>query len=169
DSVVSSIMKDKPMVIQVEKNDWGEAAVEDIQSLLENVRDQLLRHFSDPPSGRVIVHYTPDTPVNELRKSPQDDHSIWLCVKNRLWAQFSYQFAHEFCHVLCGTNEKQYQKPNQWFNEVISELASIFALKQMAVNWPENPPYVGWSNYAQNLDEYANKIIDSVKKPSDGL
>jgi hypothetical protein len=38
-------------------------------------------------------------------------------------------------------------------------MASLFALKQMAVSWQTAPPYPNWREYASSLDAYADEFI----------
>jgi len=73
-----------------------------------------------------------DSPRAVYRNSPDEDFIIRLPVQNTLWARFTYQFAHEFCHVLSDYDRLR-QSGNQWFHETICEVASLFALKEMAM------------------------------------
>jgi hypothetical protein len=148
------------MNIQIDHGDWGEARREDIQRLLEDVSCQLSRHFSDPPRGGIQVQCRPNEPNPRIlyRSSPDQDYVIWLTVQNRDWNKFSYQFSHEFCHILCDY-ERCRLPANQWFQESLCELASIFTLKQMATTWQTSPPYPNWSDYALSHESYAQKTI----------
>lgn len=148
------------MDIQIELGEWGEARIEDIQRLLEDVVSQLMRHISAPPQGRIRVQCHPNGAAPRIlyRQSPDEDYVIQLTVQNRLWSRFAYQFAHELCHLL--SNYEQLRLPgNQWFHESFCELASLFTIKQMATTWKSSPPYPNWTSYAQDLDSYAQEFI----------
>ena len=49
---------------------------------------------------------------------------------------------------------------NEWFEETLAEVSSMFVLRQMAITWRNNPPYSNWKSYASALDEYAQELID---------
>jgi hypothetical protein len=51
-----------------------------------------------------------------------------------------------------------------WFEEMLCECASMYALLQMAVEWETNPPYPNWKSYSTSLAGYAS---DLVKKHAD--
>jgi len=38
-------------------------------------------------------------------------------------------------------------------------MASLFALKRMAISWQTDPPYPSWREYAPRLDAYADEFI----------
>src|SRR5438270_608429 len=104
------------MEIAVQPTGW-ESEIAEMQRLLENVVQHFLRHFANPPSGRIKVEYRVDgPPMTVFRPSSADDYRILLPSRGRYWAQCSYQFAHEFCHVLCDF-EKPRAVSNNWFQE----------------------------------------------------
>jgi hypothetical protein len=157
------------MDVCVEPQGW-EAEAAEIQCLLTDVVQQFLRHFAEPPTGRIRVQFRAnDAPMIAFRSSPSDDYRIWLNTRDRLWSQFAYQFAHEFCHILCD-----YERPrcscNHWIQESLCEMASLFALKQMAISWQTAPPYPNWREYASSLDAYADEFIAQTEhRPPDGV
>lgn len=145
----------------IEPGDWGDARIQDIGQLLCDVAKQLVRHFSDPPTGRVRVQCRPNesNPRVLYRQSSDDDYIVWLTARDRLWSKLAYQFAHEFCHIACDY-ERLRASPNNWFQESLCELASIFAIKQMGTMWQSAPPYPNWRDYASSLDKYADDLIN---------
>ena len=44
-----------------------------------------------------------------------------------------------------------------WFEEVLYELASLFAILQMSVTWQAKPPYPNWTGYSASLANYAER------------
>ncbi len=83
--------------IEVESGDWGNAFSGNIQRLLEDVTNQLSRHFTDLPEIRIRVQSRPNKPGPRTlyRDAPDEDIVIWLTTRDRFWSQFSYQFSHE--------------------------------------------------------------------------
>jgi hypothetical protein len=47
----------------------------------------------------------------------------------------------------------------QWFEETLCEVASIYTLRQMAVTWKSSPPFPHWKSYAPWLREYADEML----------
>jgi len=153
------------MDVYVESQGW-EAEAAEIQCLLTNVVQHFLRHYSQPPTGRIRVRFRPnDAPWIDVRPERSDDFPIWLNATDRLWDQFVYQFAHEFCHILCD-----YERPrcncNHWIQESLCQTAALFALKQMAIAWQTAPPYQNWREYAERFDAYANRFIGEHRLPN---
>jgi hypothetical protein len=147
------------MDIEVEPSGW-EAEAAEIEFLLNDVAEQLLRHFAAPPAGRIRVRYRPNQPpMTAIRPSGTGDYIIFLNTGDRLWSQFAYQFAHEFCHILCDYERLWSHTSNHWFQESLCELASIFALKQMAGSWQISTDQ-DWRDFAHKHDEYAHGIIN---------
>ncbi|HXX91984.1 MAG TPA: hypothetical protein VEN81_00010, partial [Planctomycetota bacterium] len=79
------------------------------------------------------------------------------------WAQFAFQFAHEVGHVLSGFAD--YPNPNLWFEETMSEAASLFALGAMAKAWEKSPPYPNWKGYSASLLKYRDERLAPSKLP----
>ncbi len=65
------------MHIEVEQDDWGDAYLDNIRRLLEDVAGQLTRHFVPPPGGRIRVRRRPNgaAPFTPYRQSPNDDYA----------------------------------------------------------------------------------------------
>ncbi len=148
------------MHIEVEQDDWGDAYLDNIRRLLEDVAGQLTRHFVPPPGGRIRVRRRPNgaAPFTPYRQSPNDDYIIELTPRGQFWCPYAYEFAHEFCHIL-SDYERLLLVPNQWFHEALCELASVFTLKQMADTWQADPPYPNWRDFAASMNEYADDLI----------
>lgn len=148
------------MNIRVDEGNWGNAPLIDIRRLLEDVASQFLRSMIFYPiMGEIRVQSRPgEVPQTIWRTNGGAPNIIFLGAQNTSWCQYAYQFAHEFCHLLCDS-EAHKGTPNMWFQEAVCELASLFAIKSMAQSWRTRPPYPNWHVYAQNLDEYADEII----------
>ena len=156
------------MQLYVSQADWGKAQLNDIEKLLKNTASHLNRLLRTPFKGKVIVTPSPPgkPPRALYRASSDDPFVICLSARDRRWCQFAYQFSHEFCHVLSGY-ESLKDNPNNWFHEVLCELASVFTLRRMAERWPTNSPYLNWADYAEALRNYAQARLTcpGVKLP----
>lgn len=160
------------MTIEVADCDWGDADIDNISVLLNNVAKHLDENLRDPFPGHIEVVLAPQddfTPRTRLRKpSGQGPITIQLTARGRLWAKFAYQFSHEFCHALTDY-EQLWNGSNTWFHEAICELASVFTLRHMGETWQTSPPYWNWGDYAPALTGYADELLmeDSRRLPSD--
>ena len=143
------------VTITVKGTNWGTGRPENIKSLLENVAWHMTRHFREGVHATIDIENSPLGPRIPLRIPGQTTYTILLNTSNRYWAQYSYQFAHEFCHLV-SNYEQQVGRPNQWIDETICEMASLFALRSMGVTWKEKPPYPNWRSFAQDLTAYAD-------------
>ena len=87
------------------------------------------------------------------------------------FAKFAHRFGHEFTHILYSHNAKddwfrKKDKSNLWFEEVIAETGSLYALRSMADAWVNNPRFgrgisepTGFWNFSFIFDHYANSLI----------
>jgi len=94
-------------------------------------------------------------------------YDIDLTAENNDWCKHVYQFGHEICHIFA--QYQQTQHPNQWFEESLCEMSSLYCLKSIAamgesgqgpcVNlWGPRPNSLP---YHQCLDAYADNYINS--------
>lgn len=149
--------------IQVSQDDWGEARTVDIQKVLESAAGELWRYFPNKRLNSITIIYNKEKPKALCKKGPGGEYVVQLSARNRLWSKFAFQFAHEFFHVLsnyeigCGDNERN---QNQWFEETLAEVSSMFVLKKMAITWRSNPPYPHWKDYESALDKYGQDLIN---------
>ena len=97
-------------------------------------------------------------PIVLNRKGPRGEYIVRLDVEGTYWCQFAYQFAHEFCHVLTNYDRRKTDK-NQWFEEAMGELASMYAVAAMGQTWQAAPPCPHWKSYAPNLTKYAEDLL----------
>ena len=124
-----------------------------------------MRLFREPPIGTILVaptRSTDDDPITLYRLSPLSPFPILLQARDKHWAKFAYQFSHELCHVL-SDYERLRDSPNNWFQEAICELASVFTLRRMAERWPAQPPYSNWAGYGHSLSDYTQDLLSDRK------
>ncbi len=152
------------MKISILPGEWGDATIEDIQRLLDDVASHITQELRDPLRGNIHVMNLPtqDGPITFFRKPVNSEtYEVNLTAKDRLWSKFAYQFAHEFCHVLSG-HDRLRDNPNNWFHEAICELASVFVLRRMGEQWQHRPPYPNWASYSASLVGYAQSLTNRL-------
>ena len=145
--------------IQVANDDWGDSQLADIYRLLQNTASHFDRHMlpTEHSQPLVIRRRFEGVPQIIYRTSDSDPHVIFLTAHDRLWAKFAYQFAHEYFHFL-SFYEGLRANRHKWFEEILGEVASIFATRQMARTWTTSPPYPNWSSYSTSLAEYSAEL-----------
>ena len=147
--------------------DWGDASQDDIRAVAIDVTKHLERELRRPVTSHIMVESLPedDEPITFYREGGVGPYRVGLSIRGRYWAKVAYQFAHEYCHVLCGY-ERLRENPNNWFHEALCELASVYALRQMARRWAFEPPYPNWADYAQQLRGYASDLEEKLTAPA---
>jgi hypothetical protein len=70
----------KPLQIEIVEGYWGDAKIEDIRCLLENVAKEILQYFDEPFSAHIFVECHPSraTPEVNCRTSSIDEQFISL-------------------------------------------------------------------------------------------
>lgn len=149
--------------IQVSQDDWGEGRRVDIQKVLESAVGELWKYFPNKRLNSIIVVHDERTPRTRCKKGANGEHIVQLTAKDRRWARFAFQFGHELFHVLSNYERDcvdDLRIENEWFEETLAEVSSMFVLRRMAITWRSNPPYPNWRSYAAALDEYAQDLIN---------
>jgi hypothetical protein len=99
-------------------------------------------------------------------------YDIDLTAENDDWCKHLYQFGHEACHVLAQYQQTQHS--NQWFEESLCEMSSLYCLKNIASMGAKGQgPCVNlWTTgllpYHQSLDAYAESYIKSPDRACNG-
>lgn len=133
------------------------ASEADIRKLLESVATELVRGFPEAHELEPLAVVRGDGPFVSHRRTEGGEIEIRLATGGTYWSQYAYQFAHEFCHVLCGFTP--HNRQHLWFEEVLCETASLFAMRAMARSWRDRPPYANWRDYRDSLRDYADDVI----------
>lgn len=146
-----------------DEGEWEGAVPDDVRRVLGSAAAALLAEVPDaalPPlevrarGGPIVLH----------QRGPAGLVRIRLNTGGNLWSQYAYQFAHEVCHVLCRYDRDP--TGNQWFEESLCEMASLFVLRRMATTWKTDPPYPNWRSYAVHLGAYADDRIAAARLPA---
>jgi len=154
----------RKLSIRVMGDDWGDANTTEIRKVLESTAGELWKNFPGRRLHPIIVQRGRRTPITLYRRGPKGEYLVKLTPKGRYWCQFAYQFAHEFCHILANYSHET-PRANKWFEESLCEMASIYAMRRMAVTWKTSPPYLYWKSYAPAIREY----VDDLQKATDKL
>lgn len=89
-------------------------------------------------------------------------YDVDLTVGNDDWCNHLYQFSHEACHILAQCQNSQ--PCNQWFEESLCEVASLFSIKTIANMGTQGPCdnlTSGMIPYYQCLNNYVNSMINN--------
>ena len=147
--------------LTVQGNNWGTGRHDDISAVLRSAKVQVAQHLREDVEATIDVARWENDPETQRDVGHPTSYKIWLSAKDTYWAQYTYQFAHELCHVVADY-EQRFEKPNQWFEESICEMASLFTLRSMGAAWKEDPPYSHWAPYGASLLEYAHTTAANV-------
>ncbi len=148
--------------IRVIGGGWGDARNEDIETVLNSVASVLLDNFPGWRLDPIVVTHTDRPPVTLFKRGANNEYRVRLSVKDRYWARYAYEFAHELSHILTHYEHHAYPVGttyNQWFEESLCEVASLFALRQLSAVWESSPPYRHWVAYAPNFERYAQHLL----------
>ena len=145
-----------PNIRLTEKN-WGQGAPEDVEKILQSTARQLFPFAGKKDWADIQVGKSPNGPVVLFRRGQKGEYIVNLNTRDRFWCQYAFQFAHEIGHIICGFRKGD--KSNLWFEETICEVASLFALEKLAVEWNQSAPYPSWQPYAKEFKKYADQRI----------
>lgn len=159
----------RPLEIRVQKGGWGNAAPEQIETLLQSVAREMLPFFPERRFNSIVVSHSNETPIVLYQKGPKNEYQVFLCAQNNRWAQYAYEFGHEFCHILSNYDRHtQMGKEHRWFEETLCETASLYTLRSLAKKWETSPPFPEWQNYAPRLREYSEHFLNEPHRQLPG-
>lgn len=150
--------------INVPPSDWGEERRENVENLLRNIASHIYILLRTPFVANIKVIPAPidEDPMVLYRLPNETLYTVMLSVRDSYWAQYAHQFSHEFCHIISGY-DKLKNNSNNWFHEVICEIASVFTVRRMAERWTSNPLYQINPSFAVSLDDYWKKRVSCPK------
>ncbi len=146
--------------ISLQSNSWGVGNPPDILKILNSAKDVLDKAFQSGAKNELWVYQNRARgyPITLYEKGPQGQYKIEITSTDRYWSNYAYQFSHEYCHV--RTNYETPTTKAMWFDEVIGEMCSLYAIRRMSEEWEVNPPYENWRSYAGSLMQYTDDIIN---------
>jgi hypothetical protein len=148
--------------IDVRDGGWGSAEREDIEAVLQSVAGALIAHLPGRRLDPIIVRHTNQYPVVVYDRGPRNEYQVYLTATDRRWGQYVYQFAHELTHILSNYERRQsvqVENHNQWFEETLCEVASLWALRRLATDWQAAPPSPRFAGHAPELVVYADEFL----------
>jgi len=133
-----------------------------IQSLLSASIHLLFKHSPGHPNlnSEVRVTYGTIGPMLLYGGNSTAGYNIYLTAENIFWSQHLYQFSHEACHVYAQSQSTPFPHCNQWFEESLCEMSSLYCIKIIAALGAQNQGPCPIS-YHQSLGDYAERIINS--------
>ena len=155
--------KDQIPEIRLVHKDWGSGNPADVWAVLRSTARQLFPYAERYDWAPINVGRSSDGPIVLFRRGDLGEYLVNLNTSDRYWAQYAFQFSHEIGHILCGFREGD--QSNHWFEEMLCETASLFALRKLSEEWKTNPPYPNWKSFADAFDEYAQERMDRQPWP----
>lgn len=152
--------------LRVEKEGWKGANQADLSAVFRSATSEIAVHFAGTEKfdlEPIRIRRDDSGPIVLFKRSLRGEIVMMLSSGGTYWSQHAYQVAHEFCHILC--RYKDGDKTNLWFEESLCELASIYAMRQMAITWETSPPYRNWKDYRKALKKYADDVAGKYVLP----
>ncbi|MCJ7484177.1 MAG: hypothetical protein MUO31_14585 [Thermodesulfovibrionales bacterium] len=109
----------------------------------------------------IRIKFGTDGPRIQYDGNAAKGYDVDLTAENYDWCKSLYQFGHEACHILAQCQNSQ--PCNQWFEESLCEVTSLFSIKAIAdmkTHGPCDNYTSGARPYCQCLNEYANQHIN---------
>ena len=156
--------KRRVLELRVANDGWGNARIQDIETVLQSVGRELLPYFPDPQLSPIVVEPGESAPMVLYRTDLYAPYVVRLTARNKFWSQYAYQFSHELGHILANYDGPGRHPSVRWFDEAIAETASLFVLRRMAETWSRTPPYPNWRDYAQALSEYVEDLTRDSRR-----
>jgi hypothetical protein len=150
------------MSITVSGTDWGNANINDIKKVLESAYNELVTVCVPGTVDPITVYYRAAGPYVHLPRPP-GEHRVGLCVQGMFWSQYAYQFAHELTHIISNYELSRPHRQN-WIEETICEIASLYAVRQMGKSWITNPPWPNWSGFATCHEGYVTELLQKPER-----
>ena len=146
--------------IELTGDDWGQVGKSEVQQVLVLACQQILPHTGREAWPALLISNTADGPMTLYQRGKEGQYVILLNTRDRRWCQYVFQFAHELGHIICGF--KKNGSPHRWFEESISEVASLFVLQKMSTAWEKYPPRSDQASYFEEFPKYLKSRINQV-------
>ncbi len=152
---------------RVAADGWGAATVTEVEAVLASAASVLWKFFPQRKVEPFVVLRGRDGPIVHYQRNVMGEIVMKLDTSGHLWCQYVYQFSHEFCHILCGFRDTPMRR-NNWFEETLCEVASLFVLRRMTSLWTAQPPFPNWKEYAPEFRRYAQGVMDTRTQIGEG-
>lgn len=151
----------QPLRFRVETQGF-DASRADISKVLHYAGQPLWKQFPEYKIEPIVVKRGNGGPITLFKRNSKGEIIVKLDTHKTFWSQYAYQWAHELCHVICGFRDDG--RENKWFEETLCEMASLYCMRAMSVDWAAKPPYPNWKSYAPSLKKYADDVIAKREK-----
>ena len=145
--------------ILVVRDGWQEDR-DTVRKVFESTAREFSKYFPEQKIEPIIV-YPKGGPIVFFQRGPGNEYVVHLDTGRTYWAQYAYQFSHELCHIYCRYDEDGHG--NDWFEESICEMASLFVLRRMSETWKTDPPFDHWKDFAPRLADYAEQRLQDSR------
>ncbi len=152
---------DSRPLIHVARRGWGGGNPATIKIVLDAVADELMTRFAAHPLAPIRVSHSAGAPVTLYGRGPAGEYRIELSASGAEPGPYVYEFAHEFCHVLANYERHSHlltTRKQQWFEEALCEVASLYALKTLSANWERAAPSAELAAAAPKLLQIAQRF-----------
>ena len=150
-------------VIQVVDGGWGGGRPSEIGKIITAVANEFPTPVAEGLSPRVRIRHRFGGPTIDYTRDRDGWIVVHLSARDDRWYQYVYQFAHEYCHLLSHFDRKQrggeILRDHQWFEESLCETASLYALRQSAVQWCNSADDPQLREAAPQLAQYVRQLL----------
>lgn len=141
---------------QVQKCEGSDYLVEILKFLLP----EYIRIF-----GKEVMLNAPCIVYNDTNaKCPRFNHTEPLTIRLHqkslsFWAQTIFQLSHEMCHYAMYQTKKDKDQTLSWFEEIVCEAMSLYALEYAAKNWNKCSLYRISPDFGKHIQEYLDNEL----------
>lgn len=137
--------------VRVADADWGDADPARVMVVLEDTARALRGLFPAEGTLRVLVSPTTRAPMVLFERTARGEYHVLLRARDSNWAHYAYEFAHELGHILTHYDRHASQPHaarHQWFEEAVCEMLSVYALRRLAAQAPDDfgAPYAAFAD-----------------------
>ena len=140
-----------PKITIIPDRRWQQET-EDLQDIFESVRDVLSGHITRPLDSNITIIYHEGQPQVKLYRRSNGDYKVWISANNYYRGQQVDQFSHEYAHILANYRDPE-SNHQQWFEESVCVLASIYTLKRLNCSHLKNYVHKSLNPKDKNIDD----------------
>ena len=123
--------------------------------------------------GKEVMTAAPCIVYNDPNsKCPRFNHTEPVTIRLSqsslsFWAQTIYQLSHEMCHYAMHQAKQDKTQTLSWFEEIVCEAMSLYALHYAAKNWGKCKLAKNYPDFGRHIQEYLeNELLSDA---SDGF
>ena len=133
---------------------------EDLRSILEFLLAEYVRIF-----GQEVMTAAPCIVYNDpTALCPMFEHRTPLRIRLSqsslsYWVQTVYQLSHELCHYAMYQTKQDKTQNLSWFEEIVCEAMSLYALHYAAKNWSKCKLAKYAPDFGKHIQEYLDGLL----------